>query len=288
MHIPASARTALQSVDRDTAMPQLPMLAGDGPTLIHAAVAHNPAPQAAPANLEGMVVPVRDAGGVVKDWRLASDEQSRVREEFARWHDGFVTEAVVGDVATVRGLRGWARGRVNLSELGILQLPHARISPRHARKLAWQLRVAAEECGKERGIGIGVSATDQSGLARGFVAQEGPLMLLADGGAWIAASEAGLVVHADELPDTTLLVQGWTVREGNVIAHTDSGDVDLWTSRAGKLLVRVAPGLSDAVVRQVPLTTVFAGLFVTLADMALLASLGNTQLLVDRAGSLAA
>jgi hypothetical protein len=78
------------------------------------------------------------------------------------------------------------------------------------------------------------------------------------------------------------------VREDGVTALTDEGEVDLWNSRAGKLLVKVAPGLSDAVVRQVPLTTVFAGMFVTLADMALLAALGNTQLLVDRAGSLAA
>ena len=126
MHIPASARTALHTVDRDTSMPQLPILAGDGPTLIHAAVPHHPTPQTAPANLEGMVLPVRDASGQVKDWRLASEEQDRVRAEFARWHDGFVTEAVIGDVATVRGLRGWARGRVNLSELGVLLVQQPR------------------------------------------------------------------------------------------------------------------------------------------------------------------
>jgi hypothetical protein len=264
------------------------MLAGDGPTLIHAAVAHDPAPQAAPASLEGMVVPVRDPNGVVRDWRLASEEQSRVREEFARWHEGFVTEAVVGDVSTVRCLRGWGRGRVNLSELGVLQLPHARISPRHARKLAWQLHVAAEECAKDQAYGVGVSAADRSGLVRGFVSQQGPLMLLAEGAAWIAASPNGLVVHTDAAPDQTLLVRGWLVRDGKVTALTDDGEIELGTSVAGKLLIKVAPGLSDAVVRQVPLTTVFAGMFVTLADMALLAALGNTQLLVDRAGSLAA
>jgi len=289
MHIPASARSALHSVtDYDTSMPQLPILAGDGPTLIHAAVAHDPTPQAPPASLEGMVVPVRDAAGTVRDWRMASEEQDRIREEFARWHDGFVTEAVIGDVATVRGLRGWGRGRINLSELGILQLPHSRVSPRHARKMAWQLHLAAEECAKVQAFGIGVSATDHSGLCRGFVCQEGPLMLLAEGGAWVAGSTAGLVVHVDEDLGTTLLVHGWRVHEGSVTAFTDQGEVDLWKSRAGKLLTRVAPGLPEAVVRQVPLTTVFAGMFVTLADMALLAALGNTQLLLDRAGSLAA
>jgi hypothetical protein len=298
MHIPASARAGSSSTgysgsggpgagESSYSLPQLPILAGEGPTLIHAAVAHHPTPQAPPAGLEDVVAPIRDDLGNVRDWKLASDEAPRAKADFARWHDGFVTEAVIGDVATARSLMHWGRGRIDLSELGILQLPHARISARHARRLAWQLRAAAEECSTLHAFGLGIAASPQSGLARGFLCAEGPLMLLAEGGAWVAASAAGLVVHADE-QDMTLLVHGWKVADGNVTAYTDEGEVDLWTSRAGMLLVRVAPGLREAVVQQVPLTKVFAGFFVTLADMALLAALGNTHLLVDRAGPRAA
>jgi hypothetical protein len=268
-------------------MPQLPMLAGDGPVLIHATVSHHPTPQSAPPNLESFVSPIRDADGSVKDWRLNDEGVAATRTEFSRWHDGFVSEAVVGDVATVRALRSWGRGRVELSELGILQLPHARVSSRHARKMAWQLHSAAEECAKANQLGLGVSSSEHAGLARGFVCQEGPLMLLTEGNAWVAATPAGLLVHTDENPDTTLLVHGWSALDGHVSVITDDGEVDLHKSRAGKLLTRVAPGLESAVVRQVPLTTIFAGLFVTLADMALMAALGNTALRIDRTNPLA-
>ncbi|HEY2041776.1 MAG TPA: hypothetical protein VGH11_03795 [Jatrophihabitans sp.] len=264
-----------------------PILSGDGPKLIHAAVAHNPTPQSAPAGLADLVVPVRDAHGYVTDWKLAAADEPRTKAEFSRWHDGFVTDAVICDVATARGLMNWARGRTDLSELGILRLPHARISVRHARKLAWQLHAAADLCGKVDATGIGICAREDAGLARGFVASEGPVMLLSDGGTWVAAGGAGLLLHTGGPEPMDLHVTGWSVTNGNVTAHTaDQGDVDLWTSPAAKMLTKVAPGLSTAVVRRVPLTTVYAGLFVTLADMALLASLGNTSLLIDRAGSL--
>jgi len=283
----AFVRSAVHRVaDEGYGLPQLPMLAGDGPTLIHASVSHSATPQTPPSNLAEQVVPVRNAAGEVADWRL-TDDQPALKSEFARWHDGFVTESVIGDVATVRALRSWGRGRVELSELGILQLPHARVSPRHARKMAWQLHIAAEKCAGDHN-GLGVSASEHSGLARGFLCQVGPVILLTDKNAWVAASSAGLLVHADEEPDTTFLVHGWSVSNGNVTATTDDGEVDLWNSRAAKLLTRVAPGLSTAVVRQVPLTTVFAGMFVTLADMALMAALENTALRIDRGSMVAA
>jgi hypothetical protein len=264
-----------------------PILSGDGPKLIHAAVAHNPTPQSAPAGLADLVVPVRDAHGHVTDWKLAAGDEPRTKAEFSRWHDGFVTDAVICDVATARGLMNWARGRSDLSELGILRLPHARISVRHARKLAWQLHAVADLCGKVEATGIGISAREDTGLARGFVATEGPLLLLSDGGTWVAATGAGLLLHTGGPDHLNLHVIGWSVSEGNVTAHTeDRGEVELRSSSAAKMLSQVAPGLRTAVVRRVPLTTVYAGLFVTLADMALLASLGNTTLLIDRSGSL--
>src|ERR1700716_3101337 len=186
MQVPASSGLA-SSAESGYSLPPLPTLAGEGPTLIHAAVTHHPLPQEAPSAFEGMVIPVRDRSGAVRDWKLASENPPDTRAAFARWHAGFVTEAVIGDVATARGLMTWARGRIDLSELGILQLPPARISARHARKLAWQLHMAAEEADKLHAFGIGVSASHNGGLARGFVANEGPLMLLAEGGAWVAA-----------------------------------------------------------------------------------------------------
>lgn len=147
MHIPASASIGMAGANESSySLPRLPILAGDGPTLIHAAVAHHPTPQEPPSNLQDVVVAIRDRQGNVRDWKLAGEIEPNARADFARWHDGFVTEAVVGDVVTARGLMSWARGRIDLSELGILQLPHARISSRHARRLAWQLQCAAEAC----------------------------------------------------------------------------------------------------------------------------------------------
>jgi hypothetical protein len=288
MATPAQPQSA-DVLTGDTRAPiaQVPVLAGQGHALIHAAVLRHPAPQSAPTALADSVIPIRDSAGRVLDWRLAKIDEPQVRAEYARWHDGFVTEAVIGDVATVGGLLNWARGRVDLSELGILQLPHARVSPGHARRMAWQLQRAADECAKSHDVGLGVMAEGHSGLARGFYCPEDRLTLLSEGDSWVAASLAGLLLHAGQHQDRTHLVSGWHLSEGNVRIQTDEGEVDLGTSQAGKLLIQVALGLKEAIVHEVPLTKVFAGLFVTLADMALLASIGGGQLLIDRAGSLA-
>jgi len=114
--------TQTSALDRDTSMPQLPVLAGDGPMLIHATVAHDEVPQTAPANLESAVIAIRDADSTVKDWRLTGSQPEAVRREFDHWHASFVTEAVVGLSndgvidASPAALRGSARGMVRLAE----------------------------------------------------------------------------------------------------------------------------------------------------------------------------
>jgi len=296
--------TQTSALDRDTSMPQLPVLAGDGPMLIHATVAHDEVPQTAPANLESAVIAIRDADSTVKDWRLTGSQPEAVRREFDHWHASFVTEAVVGDVAAVRGLRTWARGRINLSELGALQLPHARISPRHARKLAWQLQVAADECRADHprdaetaAGGLGIAATGEAGhngLIRGFVARDELTLLLTDGQSWVASRSDGLVLSDPELigkpgftaTDAMVLVHGWRVEQDRtvtVLGH-EGAELNVGSGSAARLLKALAPGVDAVVVRPAPLTTVFAGLFVTLADLALLAAAGNRPLLVYRAG----
>jgi hypothetical protein len=130
-------------------------------------------------------------------------------------------------------------------------------------------------------------ASGHSGLARGFYCPENRLTLLSEGDIWVAASLAGLLLRTGQHQERTYLVSGWHLSAGNVRVQTDEGEIDLGASQAGKLLVQVALGLQEATVHQVPLTKVFAGLFVTLADMALLASIGGGQLLIDRAGSVA-
>ncbi|MGH3491806.1 MAG: hypothetical protein ACRDQ1_01055 [Sciscionella sp.] len=208
---------------------------------------------------------------------LAGDGTAMVRVALAA---GSTTDRSVGDLATVRALMSWGRGRVNLSAVEVLQQPHTPVGPRDAARMAWQLRRAAELCDRERASGLGLSRREASGLVWGFACPDEPLLLLTEDPAWVAASRSGLLLQLDGRAGRTVLVQGWRVGEPNVTACTDRGVLELRRDAAARLLTRLAPGMDRVAVAPVPLRSVFCGLFVGLVDLAAAASTSGSALLI--------
>lgn len=182
------------------------------------------------------------------------------------------SETIVSDLATVRNLHAWSRQRVNLSEIGVLQLPEARVTPQGSARIAWQLRRASEICYRQRASGLGLAARASSDLIRGFACSDGAVTLLVNHTGSVAASPIGLLLHIHGPPDTTLLVDGWRITNDGVVASTRDGELELPADRGGSLLAELAPSLHEAIVRPVALRTVFSGLFIGLVDLATLAS----------------
>ena len=258
-----------------------PLLSADGLVMVHATLIHGVVPQQPPTRLAELLTPIRDDQGRVSDWRLPATVAGPARLDYLRWHESFRTERVVGDLATVRGLLGWSRGKVDLSEIGVLQLPSAQVSAQHAARMAWQLRRAADACDAMGATGIGLSARPDSVPARGFAVEDRPAMLLADGAAWIAVGAGGLLVHPADPALPTMTVTGWRASDGGVTAGTADGEVDLGDARVSRLLKRIVPGMQQVVVRAVPLRRLFSGLFVHLADIASMASTARSPLRIS-------
>jgi hypothetical protein len=164
------------------------------------------------------------------------------------------------EVAVVRGLLSWARRRMNLSAVDVLQLPHAVIVPERAATMAWQLQRASEICDGTRLGGVGIWARDSSGFVRGFPCPDAPVLLAAvnDGALW--ASSGALIL---DCRDRHAEIVGWRVTADHVCASTPIGEIDVTGTSAEQLLRRLAPGLDDVVVREVSLRSTFAGLFVS-------------------------
>ncbi|MCW2541866.1 MAG: hypothetical protein JWN95_3591 [Frankiales bacterium] len=190
--------------------------------------------------------------------------------------------AMIGELASVRGLMRCGRGQIELSELGVLQLPIAHISSRHARRLSWQLVQARQWMEGGAAAGIGIAAPGQAGLVRGFAAARQPLILTDVDGSWISAERDGLLVCAGGPRRELRLVRGWQVSGDGVIAQSEDGRWDLRGRPIGALLIRLAPTLSAVETRQVALTTIFAGLLATLADLSATAAARDARLLVER------
>jgi hypothetical protein len=193
-----------------------------------------------------------------------------------------VDSAMIGELASVRGLMRCGRGQIELSELGVLQLPMAHISPRHARRLSWQLLQARYWMEGGSAAGIGIAAPGQPGLVRGFAAARQPLILTDVDGSWISAERDGLLVCAGGPRRELRLVAGWQVSGDGVIAESQDGAWDLRGQPVGALLVRIAPGQPAVETRQVALTTIFAGLLSTLAELSATAASRDVRLLIER------
>jgi hypothetical protein len=122
----------------------------------------------------------------------------------------------------------------------------------------------------------------RTGVVRGFVVSDGPVLVLADAHASVSATASGFDVRDDG--GVALLAHGWVVEPDGVTVITDDGQVPLGNSLGGRLLAQVAPGVSQASAAPVPLTSVFSGLLVHLPEMALLAARGRTSLLICTGG----
>lgn len=274
-----------------TITPTAGVLAGDGSKMVHALVYHRPAPQAAPPLLAGLVDPIRNDDGTVRDWRLnlprllgqRSESVHDLRVEFVKWRSSYVTENLLGDMATVRAFIAWADHCTDCTALHVLRLPHARVDQKTAPKVAWQAHKAAAVC-RERGeMGLGIMSPKRTGVVRGFVVADEPVLVLAEEHASVTAVPAGLQVRQVGWAEP-VLAHGWFVEPDGVTIISDSGEKPLGNSLAGRLLAQVAPGVSQASAAPVPLTSIFSGLLVNLPDMALLAARSRTSLLISTGG----
>jgi hypothetical protein len=272
------------------AAPTAGVLAGGGSAMVHALVQHRPAPSAPPPALASIVDPVQDADGTVRDWRMnlprllsqRAESVHDLRHEFVKWRSAFVTESLIGDMATVRAFLQWADHVTDVSALKVIGLGHARIDQKVAPRVAWQAHEAAVACRARGELGLGVMSPMRTGVVRGFVVSDGPVLVLADAHASVTATAAGFEVRDGDAEP--LSANGWVVEPDGVTVINDDGQVALRNSLGGRLLAQVAPGVSKAAAAPVPHTSIFSGLLMNLPEMALLAARGRTSLLISTGG----
>lgn len=281
------------------------LLAEGGSTMVRALVYHGQVPQQAPDSLAEVVEPVTD-GREIRDWRLnlprllSQDEPAlKMRDRFVVWRQTYVTERLLADVATVRSYLIWAGKHTDISALTVLNLPRARIDPKSAPRVAWQVHEIDRLLHRAE-PGIGIVSPQRTGLVRGFVVGDEPVVLLAEPTGRLAAVRDGLQLTtglvyrtpsalpgsapvplgAPPPPPQILLVRGWTVSVEGVVAITADEQVSLDAGVGARLLVGLAPGVEQAAVEPVPLTSIFSGLSTHLPEMALLATNNRVPLIV--------
>lgn len=262
------------------------ILAGNGTAMVHALVFHHPTPAEPPPQLASLVEPVPGADPAARDWQLSMNKLLAHRDEhvhdvwsaFTTWRRGYVADRVIGDVATVHAFLRWADGVRDVSTLHPLNLLNACIAAKNAARVAFEVHEVEAAC-RERGeLGLGISSPQRSGLVRGFVVGAEPLLVLADEHASVQAVRDGLRVSAAGGEQAAPLVHGWIVEADGVSAITDEGPLPLGGSAAGRLLVQIAPGVANASVGPVLLSSVFSGLMLSLRESAELASIDRIPL----------
>ena len=262
------------------------ILAGNGSAIVHALVYHHPVPQSAPDAFADLLDSERAPDGSVQDWQLSlrkllahrDDHVHDVWSSFATWRRTYVAERVVADVATVRSFLSWADKVTDVTACHALNLPKVSIEARLAPKLAWQVHEAQRVCRERGDVGLGISVPQRTGLVRGFVVGDEPVLLLSDHGASVSAVRDGLELVDAETSRPSMLVHGWVVDGHGVTAISDEGPVQLENSRAGRLLAHVAPGVAQASASAAPLASVFSGLFHGLRESATLAAADHVPL----------
>lgn len=253
------------------------LLAHGGTAMVKLYVFHRPSPQEPPSQWAELLEPERRKNGMIVDWHPRSSLDAGQRDQLRQWRSGYVTERLIGDVATVRGFLDWADRHCEVSALHPLRLSEAHFPVHSVMRIAQQAQDAAEVCRRRGDVGLGLMAADHDGLVRGFANCDGPVTVLADRGTRIVA--AGDAVQLSDPVVGTATVTGWHRADGGLTASTPAGELPLGVGRAAALLSRLAPG-SDAVrVQQVALPRIFAELLVHLPDMAREAAHIQTELL---------
>jgi len=253
------------------------VLADGGTAVVRLFVFTGPVPQQAPPQFASLLEPERRNDGTVVDWHFSADATSADRERLRAWRSGYVTERLIGDVATVRAFVDWADRHCDVSALHGLRLAEAHFSPHSVMRVARQATEAADLCRRLGENGLGLLGGERLGLIRGFVTSGGPVNVLTDRHASVTASVDGLTV--DDQVFGKLNVTGWREDERGVVATTSEGEVVLGTGYAARLLQKMAPGYESVSVHPVPLTRIFAELIGFLPEMAREAAYSHTELL---------
>ena len=269
------------------------VLAGGGSGMVRALVYYHAVPENVPSTLRDVVEPVHDIDGSLRDWRLhlpsllggqsADTGVHDLRRLFVDWRSGYVTDSLLGDVATVRAFVRWGDRLLDISALHILNLPECRIDAKTAPRVAFQAREAAKLARSSHEQCLAITSPQRTGIVRGFVLADIPLVVLESERARICATRQGLKLfsmrHGEPEGEPTT-VHGWVVGTDGVTVYSDSGEVALGGSAHGRLLANVAPGVYQASVGMVPLTSLFSGLFVSLPDMCMLTVRNGTSMIV--------
>jgi hypothetical protein len=266
----------------DSGRPMSGLLAGNGTAMVHALVYHHPTPDAPPAALAELVDPLDGVDGQPDDWQLSMRKLLAHRDEhvhdvwstFSAWRRTFVADRVLGDVATVRSFITWAETVGDVQSLHPLNLPAARVEWKNAPRMAWQTQQIATAARARGDLGLAITNPQRSGIVRGFVVGDEPVLLLEDRGASVSAVPDGLEIvdpKASTLP-RTLLVHGWVLDTDGLTAITDEGPVSMASSAGGRLLALVAPGVTNASVGPAQLCSIFSSLMTSMQDIAQLAA----------------
>jgi hypothetical protein len=253
------------------------VLADGGTALVRLFVFTRPVPQQAPPQLASLLEAERRHDGSVVDWHFRSEASLADIERLRVWRSSYVTERLIGDVATVRAFIDWADRHCDVSALHGLRLAEAHFSPHTVMRVARQASEAADLCRRLGENGLGLLGGERLGLVRGFVISGGPVNVLTDRHASVTASGDGLTVH-DNIAGK-FNVTGWREDERGVVATTPKGEVTLRNGHAARLLQKMAPGYESVTVHPVPLTRIFAELIGFLPEMAREAANSHTELL---------
>jgi hypothetical protein len=254
------------------------LLAAGGTANLHAIVHCGPVPRSAPPAFADVSEPIRGEDGETKDWRLTTAASTDQRIAFAQWRSNFITERILGDVASVRSFIRWADHHLDISAIHVLTLGACQLEPSSLARAEFQAR-RAEELLRQRGeTGLGITSPQRHGLLRGFALDDQPVLLLAGGGASISAVRDGIEVRQD---GRTAVITQWHVQDGQVTARTADGqEVSYGGSAAARLLCRLAPVVEDAQATTVPLATIYAGLLLHLRDLCHVAGTDQVPLMV--------
>lgn len=277
------------------------MLAGGGGKRLRALVYHSPTPEIVPAALRSFLVPVHDDLGDPVDWAVdpvrlrtaVSEDPARTVPElyalYRQWRSGYVTDEALCDMATVRAFLDWSDGVCDSSAVRALLDAPVRIDPATATRFAGQLADAGRMLRVRNEFGVGLSDPGGSGLLRGFVSGSGMVTVMSMPGAALRVQEGRLYLDRTRLsavtddPSSTAAsaveVTGWVLDGEGIMLSTPAGPVPV-EDDAALLFKQVAGNVTRVAVHEAPLTSVFAGLTVTGAGMALTAARSARTLVI--------
>lgn len=250
-------------------------LSDDGTDMMHAIVYTNPVRQP-PPELHGLVTAVHDPGGTVCDWRLAPVQASLSVtrddiEQYRHWRSQFARETFIGERALVLAFLDWAGHRYDVSGLRFLHSHTAYVDHAHVLKLKLQLDrlLSALSNNVEEGFGLHMPPAHRS-AARAVIATDPPTTLLATRDASVSVGRDGLLLGIKGAHDRwdRVVLLGWRVEDGGVVAITDGGERPLSDGSAAWLLRALGRDQAEVEVRPARVASLLAPTLMFLRDAA--------------------